>query len=428
MTHRPSAPASPSPPPAPSQPTAYPAPPSAGTSEPADPATPTTASSAHRLPSPAGPQEWSVSVCRDGQALTDLATEWDDLLDRCSTATPFQCHAWLDSWWRTYGRPGRLRLVLVRHRGRLVAAAALMLMLRPLPVLVPVGAGLSDFGDILLDDTCADEAAAALVRALPIHRPWSLLDMREVRPTAATQRLVTHWPGARQRLPDSLCQHLPGVPMEEVLQRMSTQTAKRTRRKLRRNASEGVVVRHTPPEEMPRAIADMLRLHELQWRGRGATPEHLRERFAGHLTRAATTMAAADRVAVHEFLLDGELIACHLTVLSPSLIGLYLYGVHPKARERLDISGMLLGECAALATQTGRTEVNLLRGTEPYKQRWRPSKTRNDRLLLGGTAAIAVYGSAVRLRAAALRHARAHLPWLAEVRSQLRNLRAPRRT
>ncbi|MFJ9841420.1 GNAT family N-acetyltransferase [Kitasatospora sp. NPDC101155] len=367
-----------------------------------------------------------MSEHRHDGDLSALAAEWDDLVDRCSTATPFQCHAWLDSWWQSYGRPGRLRLVLVRRNGQLVGAAPLMLRLFPLPRLVPVGAGLSDFGDVLLDDSHAEEAAALLVRALPLHRPWSLLDLREVRPEGAVHRLLAHWPGALRRVPDSLCQHLPGVPVEEILARLPAPSAKRARTKLRRLAAAGVTVRPTPPDEVPGAVADLLRLHELQWLGRGVTPEHLRERFAAHLTRAATAMTATGRAALHRYWLDGELIACHLTVLGSDFTGLYLHGVHPKARERLDVSGMLLSECLAHAVRTGRGEVNLLRGREPYKQRWRPEQAHNDRLLIGGRVSVAVYGSAVRLRAAAVRHARSRLPRLVRVRMRLRALLAPR--
>ncbi|GAA2740829.1 GNAT family N-acetyltransferase [Kitasatospora cinereorecta] len=367
-----------------------------------------------------------MSEHRHHQDFADLAAEWDDLVDRCSAATPFQCHAWLDSWWRSYGRPGRLRLVLVRRQGKLVAAAPLMLRLFPLPRLVPIGAGLSDFGDVLLDDSHAAEAAAVLARVLPLNRPWSLLDLREVRPTAAAHRLLPQWHGASRRLPDSLCQSLPGVPVEELLARLPAHSAKRSRAKLRRLAAVGVTARQTPPDEVPAAVADLLRLHELQWRGRGVTPEHLRERFAAHLTRAITAMAAADRAALHRYWLDGELIACHLTVLGPDFTGLYLYGVHPKVRDRLDISGMLLSGCLSYAVRTDRSEVNLLRGTEAYKQRWRPEQAQNERLFIGGRLAVAVYGSAVHLRGAAVRHARARLPWLAEVRNRVRALRTPR--
>ena len=374
------------------------------------------------------PALWTTEVHRDTAAFEALAEEWDDLLDRCSPATPFQSHGWLCSWWHSYGRSGRLRLVTVRRGGRLVAAAPLMVRHRLLPLLVPVGAGLTDFLDVLVDDEHADQAAAFLARTLGrelgLSRPWAALDLRELRPDSAAQHLVAHWPGAVRSLPDSICQHLPGVPVEDLLSRLPGRTAQRTKVKLRKLAAAGVETRLVPPEEVPDAIGELLVLHELQWRGRGATPEHLRDRFAEHLRRAAGRMSASDRAAVRQYRLDGRLIASDLLLQGPDLAAIYFYGVHPEARDRVDIAGMLFRESLAHAADTGRRELSLLRGDEPYKQRWRPDQARNQRLLLGGGPAVAVRAGCARLRRSALRSLRAKAPWLATVRARLRSLRA----
>jgi len=82
---------------------------------------------------------WTIEVRKGDDALAGLRPEWTDLFRRCRTATPFQAHAWLDSWWRAYGRPGRLRVVLVRRGGTLVAAAAFIRVRRAgCAVLVPI--------------------------------------------------------------------------------------------------------------------------------------------------------------------------------------------------------------------------------------------------------------------------------------------------
>lgn len=65
----------------------------------------------------------AVTLVRDQRDFARLRPEWDELQRRCSTATPFQSHAWLESWWLSYGTDGRLRIVLVRLDGRLIAAA-----------------------------------------------------------------------------------------------------------------------------------------------------------------------------------------------------------------------------------------------------------------------------------------------------------------
>ncbi|MEZ0092407.1 GNAT family N-acetyltransferase [Streptacidiphilus sp. EB129] len=357
-----------------------------------------------------------VEVVRDAAVLDSLAAEWDALVDRCSAATPFQSHAWLSSWWHSYGRRGRLRVLTVRQDGQLVAVAPLMLRHRLLPLLTPIGVGLTDFLDILLDDAHAQEVApllaSALARELHLNRPWAALDLRELRPGAAAHLLATHWPGARRLLPDSLCQHLPGAPAEKLLSRLSGRTAQRFRFKLRKLEATGIETRLVPAQEVPHAITELLALHELQWRGRGVTTEHLRSRFAVHLRRSATRMVAADRAAVRQYRLHGALVACELVLQGPDLVALYLFGAHPVLRSQVDIAGMLLRESLSHASETGRGEFSLLRGDEPYKYHWRPEQRRNERLLLGGGPAVALRAGAIRGRRGAVRVLRKRLPLL----------------
>ncbi|MFH8614101.1 GNAT family N-acetyltransferase [Streptomyces sp. NPDC017979] len=338
----------------------------------------------------AGGADLAVTLCRDERAFARLRPEWDDLQRRCSTATPFQRHAWLESWWQSYGTRGRLRIVLVRRAGQLVAAAPLMLVHRPMPLLVAIGGGISDYADVLLDDTdelSAGEAVDALARGLRRAARHAVIDLREVRPGAAAQRLYARWTGARHRRADSVCLELPAMPMDELVKRLPTARAQRVRAKLRRidaQAIEGVSVGE---QRVPEAVGHLLRLHELQWRGRGVTAEHLRPRFAEHLVRATRRMVRDGEAALTEYRMDGEVVAASITLLSDELTGGYLYGAHPRLREhKVDVATMLLRHEADFAARTGRRVVSLLRGAEPYKNHWRPEAVANQRLMLAPRA------------------------------------------
>ncbi|MEV4612123.1 GNAT family N-acetyltransferase [Kitasatospora sp. NPDC049258] len=377
----------------------------------------TTELTAVGLPAQATGPAWTSEVCRADDALDRLAGEWDDLAARCRSATSFQAAGWLASWWRHYGRPGALVVVLVRRDGRLVGAAALRRRGR-FGGLTNLGGGLVDFTDVLLDDACADRAAVELAAALPLRRPWHSLDLREVHPQAALQRVFDAWPGRRHRFDDSLCQYLPAVPMDQLLKRLPGKTAQRSRVKQRKIAESGVVVRSTAPEEVPEAVRELLRLHVLQWQDRGVTPEHRTARFAAHLTESTTGLVAGGRAAMHRYWLDGELVAVNLLVLCPSFGGLYMYGAHPGLRERLDIAGLLFGVALDEVRQAQIPVLSLLRGQEPYKQRWRPDQLHNQRLVLGPgrpAPAAAVRAARVRLRQAAVGVLRSRLPRLKAV-------------
>ncbi|WP_023587302.1 GNAT family N-acetyltransferase [Streptomyces thermolilacinus] len=326
----------------------------------------------------------TATVCRDERSFAGLAAEWADMYGRCSTVTPFQTHAWLHSWWLSYGSPGRLRVVLVRRSddGRLVAAAPLWRTHARVPTLELLGGALTDYGDVLADDGCP-EAVPALADALARLARGAVLDLREVRPGAAAERLLAFWTGPRTRLPDSLCLELPSVPVEELVRRLPSARAQRARAKLRRIEREGIGARQVPAEEVPRALRRLLELHRRQWAGRGVTAEHLTERFTEHLGRAVRAMADSGHARVTEFLIGDEAVAVDLTLLSPRLSGGYLYGADPLLRSlKVDMAALLLRNGARLAEEAGCGTLSLLRGDEPYKHHWRPHVARNQRLLL----------------------------------------------
>ncbi|MEU0401436.1 GNAT family N-acetyltransferase [Streptomyces sp. NPDC006197] len=324
-------------------------------------------------------------VCRDEEEFGRLSAEWTALYGRCSSATPFQSHSWLHSWWLSYGRPGALRVVLVRREGgELVAAAPLMRARGPLPVLTQLGGSITDFTDVLLDDACP-EAASALAGAVARAARGAVVDLREVRPGAASERVFAHWRGPRRRLPDSLCLELPAVPMEGLLERIPSGKAQRVRAKLRKLDALGIDARVVTGEEVPAALDRLLKLHQLQWQGRGVTAEHTSERFAQHLTRAVRPMVERGDAMVTEFRLAGDVVAADLTLMSPRLAGGYLYGADPALRARkVDVATMLLRHGARETSAGGRATLSMLRGSESYKQHWRPEPVRNRRLLLAG--------------------------------------------
>lgn len=368
-----------------------------------------------------------VEVVRDAGGFGALAGEWEGLRGRCPGATPFMGHAWLHSWWVGYGTRGRLRVVVVRRGGVVVGAAALRVVHWPVPRLVAVGGGITDYVDVLVDESDPDNVPA-MVDALRRVSRGRLIDLREVRPGSAAERVFALWRGSRRKLADSVCLELPGLPMDELIARVGSSRGQRIRANLRKLDAAGVEEREVPPAEVPAAVRNMLHLHLLQWQGRGVTPEHVRPRFAEHLTRATTRMVAAGDAVVTEFRLDGAVVAANLTVLSPSLAGGYLYGAHPDLRTtKVDVTTLLMRHGVRQTTDGGRAVLSLLRGAEPHKFHWRPEHVANQRLLLASPplgAVLHLYAALAavrtRLRGAAARR----LPVLRTWRARLNDLRS----
>jgi CelD/BcsL family acetyltransferase involved in cellulose biosynthesis len=368
--------------------------------------------------------DWSVEIRDRDDGLTGLGAAWDDLAGRCAAATPFQSHAWLQGWWRTYGVPGRLRLILVRRDGRLVAAAPLMLRRRAgVPVLTPLGGAFSDFADVLADDDVAAQACRVLAGALLRQRGWRAVDLAETRPGAvAGAALWDAWPGGRWRAPASLCLELPASPMEDLVRGLPTHSRKTVRRRLNQLGRAGVDIRPVAAEDTGRAVADLLRLHALQWQGRGVNAEHLSAAFAMHLNRALPGMVRAGQAALREYRIDGRLVASSLVLIGRDLVGGYLYGAEPSLRERLDVTTMLLADTLPMAHRLGVPTMSMLRGAEEHKLRWRPREAPNRRILLvrPGSPAGAAYARGVLAARAAVLAAKERAPWLRAVRDRIR--------
>ncbi|MFF5704556.1 GNAT family N-acetyltransferase [Streptomyces sp. NPDC012794] len=369
----------------------------------------------------------TVTLCRDSRQFAALEEPWNRLVRNCPTATPFQSHAWLHSWWLSYGKDGRLRVLLVRRGEELVGAAALMLVHRPLPRLVPLGGPITDYFDVLVSAEYADQVVPALANGLHRAARAAVVDLREVRPGAAAEAVYAAWPGVSGKVPDSTCTELPALPFDQLVKRMPASGAQRVRAKLRKTDAAGVEEHEVTEQEVPQAVRTLLRLHEKQWRGRGVTPEHLRPRFAEHLTRATRRMVRAGEGRLTEFRLDGKVVAANVTLLSAALSGGYLYGADPDLRERkVDVATLLLRHETGRALAEGRPVVSFLRGNEPYKNHWRPETVVNQRLLLA-THALApllrLHESQITGRERAVDALREALPAARDWRARLNELR-----
>lgn len=373
---------------------------------------------------------WTSDVLRGDSDLSAIGGEWDSLVERCASATPFQSHAWLESWWRHYGVSGRLRLVLVRRDERLVAAAAMMVRRNwPCVVLAPVGEGISDFTDVLLDDEYAHEAAEVLAEALLGIGGGYVVDFPEVRPGAAVEALESAWSKQRWRTPASTCLELTVGSIDELIQALPRKSAKSARRTLRKIEAAGLTSRRVPADEAPTAIDDLLALHKEKWRGRDITPEHVRPRFREHLLDGVGRMVGEGRAAVIEHRSDSRVVAMDLVLISRNVIGGYLDGNRPELRQQVDVGFTLLPPYFELSDEIGGASISMLRGAEPYKLKMHPQHVVNSRVLLGGKALLPATGYIIlgRARAAAVsaiaEYAPAAKPILLRVHRTLEGIR-----
>jgi CelD/BcsL family acetyltransferase involved in cellulose biosynthesis len=332
----------------------------------------------------ADPVSWTAEVCTDDalwEPGTESCAQWDRLWSRCPGTTVFQHSAWLGSWWAAYGEPGKLRVVLIRHDGELVAAAPLRLCRRgPLALLTMVGNGISDFGGVLVAERQPAALAELRTALVALRRP---IDLRELPAGSDVRVLTEEWPHRVRTWPDSACLSLPARSFDETVRALPRRTAARVRNKSRRIDALGVLALTTPADQAAETVAELLRLHKEQWQDRGISPEHLTERFSGHLSRAVPALIRAGHADLMRYQIDGELLGCELLLHSPGVVGSYLSGLSPRLRQRIDLATLMLRSGMGVAIQREAAEYSMLRGLETYKLRWSPCLERSERILLG---------------------------------------------
>jgi CelD/BcsL family acetyltransferase involved in cellulose biosynthesis len=305
------------------------------------------------------------ALIADVAGLEALGPEWWNLWQRCPSATPFQSPAWLLPWWQAF-HPGRLCAVAVHDGEKLVALAPVYLEEGALGRrLLPIGIGITDYLDVLVDPALP-EAGAALAGAVHDLVPdWECWELEELRPGSV---------GLGFSAP-------PGTP-EELVEQSACPVLKlsvevpvpaRKRRKFRmaenRVARRGGEVTVIGPEGAPNFLDNLVRLHGERWATRGEggvlADDPVRRFHALSLPR----LMEAGLARLSTLTIEGQVVGAYYGLQSGPRAYAYLGGFDPDFS--FESPGtVLVGRAIEAARQDGATEFHFLRGQEAYKYEW----------------------------------------------------------
>ena len=312
-----------------------------------------------------------AEIVTDAAVLADLEMEWDALWRRART-TPFQSPAWLLPWWRCFA-PGSLHTVALYSGDRLVGLAPLYIETAgENRRLMPVGIGISDYLDVLLDPTCAVEAGEALIaRIAQCGNRWASWDMPNLPPESATAGLLCPQ-GCADRLENTeVC---PALTIPHSVAELAEVFPARKRRTLRmianRAARRGRVdylsLNDRPAEAM---LGDLFRLHRLRWESLGERGVLSDPRVQAFHREAAPRLAAAGVLRCYALRIGGEIAAVYYGFLQDGRAYGYLTGFDP-AYEFESPGTLLVAHAIAEAVREGARMFDFLRGAEAYKYTW----------------------------------------------------------
>ncbi len=300
--------------------------------------------------------------------LVRLLPDWWALWSRAARATPFQSPAWLLPWWEVF-HPGALLTAAVRRDGLLVGLAPFYLEDGPHGRrLLPLGIGITDHLDVLVDGAPAEAVGAALAAAYGSERArWDVWSLEELRPEASARALPLG-PLRHEETAQSACPVLD-LPATEAEWRRTRAGRRWHRAWSRVGRREGVAVAEGDAVTAPGLLDHVIDLHARRWAAAGqagvlAHPDV--QRF--HRT-AAPRLMAANLLRLFGLRVEGRMTAAYYGLVHRGEAYAYLNGFDPAFG--FDSPGSaLIGHAMRDALARGCTTFSFLRGREPYKYAW----------------------------------------------------------
>ena len=302
-------------------------------------------------------------------ALQALVPEWDALWLRAGSP-PFQSTAWLLPWWSAFGT-GQPRVVTLRNGDDLIGVLPLYVLDEGLErKLLPMGIGITDYCDALIDRAAPPGTADVLLQAaLTAADDLTSCTLPDLPPGAAL--LSTSVPVGWRELP------MPATPcpvltigpdwakdVPKGILRDLRQSRHRADRRGGWRAETGSAA------DAPALWNALVEMHRARWTARGEPGGVLADPavIAFH-ERAVPRLADAGLLRMQVLRIGSEIAALYHTLSTPGRLFFYLSGF-ASAEAFASPGTLLLGHLVEQAAAAGVTELHFLRGGEGYKYAW----------------------------------------------------------
>jgi CelD/BcsL family acetyltransferase involved in cellulose biosynthesis len=341
----------------------------------------------------------TVRVIETLDDLLPFRAQWNRLADRSPSATIFQTFEWLEAWWRVFGSPDRLRVVLLFDGDTLVAAAPLMTYDvraygRARTGLAFAGGTQADYTDLLYEDA---PALRRLLEALRSDLDWDLLGLGRIPAASATgPALAEAFPGWRGTLSTS---DVAAAYVFDAHHDGSDIVGKKQMRQYVKSLQKAgaVEVRHfTRAADIVPKLNDFFQQH-VDRRSVTDVPSNFVDtrarRFYGLMTEG---LAAQERLLFSVLTLDGKAAAYHYGFLYRGRLVYYKpsFALH---LGRFSPGQILLAELFKYCQHHRVVELDLTIGAEAYKTRFSNVSRRNVRFRAFRSGALQAVDRAQRI-------------------------------
>lgn len=310
----------------------------------------------------------AIDLVTDTAGLHSLASDWRDLWRRVPGASPFQSPEWLLPWWQVFGTPHPVTAVL--HDGERLRGLLPLYVLEEngSRKLLPIGVGISDYCDALLDPTMPADAAGRMLNAAWRHGRnvgAAVCDLVDVPPDAVLRDAM---PGLTwcDTEPCPVLFVPPGAADAEGA------VPSRQRRKLRMNRHRAQRAGGWGVEFADSAalLQPLLHLHSQRWNIVDPAVSDFHRLAVPRLLSAGLLRLASLRI-------GGRLAACCYALADRrDRLMFYMIGFE-SVFAAVSPGTLLVAAMIDAAIAEGRREIHFLRGDEAYKYAWGAQDRRN---------------------------------------------------
>jgi CelD/BcsL family acetyltransferase involved in cellulose biosynthesis len=311
----------------------------------------------------------------------DVGAAWRRLQACGNVGTPFLTWEWVSSLAGVPDVSAGMEVLVAEHSGRIVGLLPVLPLGNAGPLralgLAPTWLG-ADHLDVVAEAEHRTAVAHAFVCHLASWSAWQVLDLDGLDPSGA---LAGQVPGLLRPLRfiarQPVATEVPYVSLRESDAWRRTNAMKEAARKARgaQRAGGGFSMVATP-DRVVELLEQLMDLHNRRMGARSAvfaTPS--RREF--HLL-AAHRMAQAGLARVYRLAADGVNAGLQYDLVLGDRMFFYQSGIEPGSARSPGLT--VLGQAIGAAAEEGFREFDLLRGDEPYKQRFATDVRTNLRL------------------------------------------------
>jgi CelD/BcsL family acetyltransferase involved in cellulose biosynthesis len=329
-----------------------------------------------------------LRVLRGSQAFEELAPEWQALAETSPYATPFQTPHWLRTWANSYHRSFRFSAIEVREGNDLIGIVPLTRSVSPWHCYRSAAAGPSDYLAPLIQSD-SPELMNAIQEGYDYVSSKNLLDLHQI----PSDHPIANTFVSTQRIEQAKCLvlDLPST-YDEYVKTLSKSLRYDVRRidgkaLTEKNAS----VEWVTPDNVQRFASTFFELHKARWKSRGLTGAFFGK---GEKFQSEWMLEAVKNgwLWMNLLVADGNPVGCVYAMRFANTCYFYQAGMDPSASS-LSPGTILVAKMIERAIAEGCTTFDFMRGDEPYKRRWKPTRERvNYRILIAPSNVLAQAG------------------------------------